>query len=165
MGNEPDFSGAKLVLLIGGQLLTLLRCDRPDIPFPGCWDLPGGGREGRESAEDCALRETFEEVGLRLEARDLVWRAEFAMPARPGARSIWFGASLSAEVARDIRFGDEGQGWALVPPLDWLIHPKVVPHFPDRVRLGLETLTKCLKNRQDSPISGPLSAAFRQELS
>ena len=51
------FAGAKVALICGGDVLTYLRDDRPELPFPGCWDLPGGGREGEESAEACVLRE------------------------------------------------------------------------------------------------------------
>ena len=46
-----SFIGAKLALFIGADLLTILRDDRPDIPFPGHWDFPGGGREGGESPQ------------------------------------------------------------------------------------------------------------------
>lgn len=31
---------------------------------PGCWDFPGGGQEGEETAEETALRETKEEIGF-----------------------------------------------------------------------------------------------------
>ena len=29
------------------------------------WTLPGGGAEGSESAKECAIRELFEETGLK----------------------------------------------------------------------------------------------------
>ena len=51
------FHGAKLVLTCGDGLLLLLRDDIPTIQWPGHWDLPGGGREGDETPEACALRE------------------------------------------------------------------------------------------------------------
>lgn len=163
MADEPEFSGAKLVCLIGGRLLTLLRDDTPEIPFPDHWDLPGGGREGDESAVACVLRETQEEFGLRLSPEQLIWRQDFASPTLPGTGSAWFGARLPSDAAANIRFGQEGQRWDLVPPATWLVMSNVVPHFPDRVRLGLNAMDKCLKNQKDTPISGPLSAAYRQE--
>ena len=68
-----EFSGAKLALFLGQELLVILRDDRPDIPYPGHWDLPGGGREGDETPQACVLRETQEEVGLKLTENDLGW--------------------------------------------------------------------------------------------
>ncbi|MCP5038658.1 MAG: NUDIX domain-containing protein, partial [Rhodobacteraceae bacterium] len=132
--------GAKLVLLIAGKLLTMLRDDTPDIPFPGHWDLPGGGREGPESPEDCILRELEEEFGLKLTQENLIWKKQSASVQRPGGFSYYFGANLSQELAGDIVFGDEGQEWRLVTP-DWFIsHPMAVPHFPAMVRVGLDAM-------------------------
>ena len=59
-----SFAGAKLMLFLGEELLVIRRDEKPEIPWPGYLDFPGGGREGEETPEQCALRETFEEVGL-----------------------------------------------------------------------------------------------------
>ncbi|MDN5568889.1 MAG: NUDIX domain-containing protein, partial [Paracoccus sp. (in: a-proteobacteria)] len=61
-----DFNGTKLLLTSGPQMLVYLRDDRPDLPFPAHWDLPGGGREGNETPIACALRELDEEFSLLL---------------------------------------------------------------------------------------------------
>ena len=164
MADAPEFTGAKLVCLIGGKLLTLLRDDTPDIPFPNHWDLPGGGREGAESAEACVLRETQEEFGLRLEPGMLIWRRWYHSLVAPDTRSAWFGAVLSANWADRITFGEEGQRWALMPPADWLALPRLVPQFHTRVQDGLSAMDKCLSSRGETPISPTLRTAFRQEL-
>jgi len=135
-----DFVGAKLVCLIGGRLLTLLRDERDDIIYPGWWDMPGGGREPGESPEECLLRELREEFGLVLGPGELLWRARFTSPTAPGGMAWWFAARLPAEAERRIVFGDEGQAWALMPPDDWLTHPKAIAHFKSRVRAGLDAL-------------------------
>ena len=134
-----EFVGAKIVLLIGGRLLTLLRDDIPGIVYPGWWDMPGGGREAGESAEACVLRETREEVGLELSEAALEWRAVFTSPTT-GGEAVWFAAALPAGAERDIVFGDEGQGWRLMPPEAWLAHPRAIAHFKSRVRAGLAGL-------------------------
>lgn len=134
-----DFVGAKIVLLIGGRLVTLLRDDDPAITWPGWWDLPGGGREAGESPEACILRETREEFGLVLPEAALAWRALFDSPTT-GGFACWFAARLPAEAEHDIRFGDEGQGWRLMEPTAWLAHPMAIPHFKSRVRAGLAAL-------------------------
>lgn len=135
-----DFAGAKIVLLIGDRLLTLLRDERSDIVFPGHWDMPGGAREGAETPEACVLRETREEFGLVLSPADLAWRALFDSPTTPGLQAWWFAARLPASAEAQIVFGDEGQGWALMPPDVWLAEPKAIAHFRSRVRAGLAAL-------------------------
>ncbi|MCF6316826.1 MAG: hypothetical protein L3J30_11205 [Marinosulfonomonas sp.] len=52
MGNiGMDFHGAKPALIRGGHVLTLLRDEKPDIPFPDMWDFPGfWGIRGKERA-------------------------------------------------------------------------------------------------------------------
>lgn len=124
------FGGAKLILLIGGKLLVIRRDDRPDIPWPDYLDFPGGGREGDESPELCVLRETEEEVGLKLSGADLVWRVQ--VPG-PSGLSVFFAAELGPDCAGDIVMGDEGQHWELMPPYSYFAHPKAIPHFADRL--------------------------------
>lgn len=137
-----DFIGAKLVLLIGGKLVTLLRDDRPDIPFPDMWDMPGGGPEPGETPEDCVLRETFEELSLAIPSDQLIWKQRFESPHEPGRFSWWFGAVLPTGAEVQINLGDEGQCWRLVPPEDWLSDPRAIAHFKPRVQAGLAAISR-----------------------
>lgn len=122
------FNGAKLLLTHGDRLLTCLRDDRPDIPFPAHWDLPGGGREGQKTPVQCALRELDEEFGLHLSPQALTGRA-FPSHSAPGLMSWLFAGQISAAQIAAIRFGDEGQGWCMMPVADYLTHPHAIPHF------------------------------------
>lgn len=122
------FNGAKLLLTHGDRLLTCLRDDRPDIPFPAHWDLPGGGREGQEAPVQCALRELDEEFGLHLSPQALTGRA-FPSHSAPGLMSWLFAGQISAAQIAAIRFGYEGQGWCMMPVADYLTHPRAIPHF------------------------------------
>lgn len=68
---------AARVLLVdaAGRVLLLQGVDpsRPDEPY---WMTPGGGIEGDEDPATCAVRELFEETGIRLEPASLagpVW--------------------------------------------------------------------------------------------
>ncbi len=126
-----EFAGAKLALFIGPQLLVLRRDDKPTIPWPGYLDLPGGGREGGESAEACVLRETSEEVGLVLRPDQLIWKRFYADDPSP---AYFFAARLGADAEQDVVFGSEGQGWMLMGPQEFVAHPEAVPHFRLRVR-------------------------------
>ncbi|MEM7597993.1 MAG: NUDIX hydrolase [Pseudomonadota bacterium] len=131
---EEEFDGAKLVLFLGDRLAVIRRDDKPGLPFAGCVDLPGGMREPGETPQACVLREVEEELGLVLSASDLQQPRFYTAPKR-----AWFYAAyLSAERADDIVFGDEGQGWWLMPPWEFVTAPDAVPHFRDRVRVVLE---------------------------
>ncbi len=130
------FHGAKLALFLGNDLAVILRDERPDIPWPGHWDLPGGGREGRESPAACVLRELREELGLCLVESDLAYARAYH---RDGLIFWFFAARMPAALADDIIFGAEGQLWQLMPVADYLSHTKAVPQFQTRLRDYLES--------------------------
>lgn len=130
-----DFDGAKIALFHAGGLLVYLRDDRPELNWPGHWDLPGGGREGGESPQDCALRELEEEFGLRLMPSRLLWHRIYG-PAEK--RVHFFAGHLAAREIAAIRFGDEGQFWRMMAIGDYLSHPLGVPNLQSRLRDCLE---------------------------
>lgn len=61
--------GAGALVEREGRLLLLRRTQ---APFQGCWNLPAGYVEADESPLEAVVRETYEETGLRVEARGLV---------------------------------------------------------------------------------------------
>lgn len=40
--DQFDFRGVKIALLVGKNILVILRDNKPDIPWPNMWELPGG---------------------------------------------------------------------------------------------------------------------------
>lgn len=132
-----DFVGAKAALVCGGAVLAYLRDDRPGLRWPGHWDLPGGGREGAESAEQCLFREVSEEFGLRLTPAHLTWRGAFPALHDPGRQAVFFAGRISPEEVAAIRFGSEGQGWRMLPLADWLAHPRAVPGLQERSAIAI----------------------------
>lgn len=44
------------------EVLLFLRDDKPEIPYPNMWDLPGGHVEADETPEACIVREMLEEI-------------------------------------------------------------------------------------------------------
>jgi 8-oxo-dGTP diphosphatase len=137
MWNGRPFSGTKIALLCGDLTVAYLRDEKPDIPFPGLWDLPGGGREGDETPIACGLREVAEEFGLALSPSDilLIERHE----SKSGGLDTYFCAMRIDQADIDnIRFGDEGQRWMLMPIRDFVAHNKAVPHLQRRLQAVVE---------------------------
>lgn len=134
---STDFHGAKLALLCGDMVLAYLRDDLPGLPWAAHWDLPGGGREGRESPEACVLRELEEEFGLTFGA-DRLERSWLLPSMSEVGRQGWFflGHITEAEVA-EIRFGEEGQFWKLMKLADFLDHPQGIPALQERLAMAL----------------------------
>ena len=134
LGLNTDFEGAKIALYLGDDLVVILRDDIDGLPFPGFWDLPGGGREGDETPQACVQRECFEELGLVLTDADFRWGRSFGTN---GVVHWFFVGHLPATCAGGIVFGDEGQRWALMTEQTFIAHAKAVPMFQDRLRLYL----------------------------
>jgi 8-oxo-dGTP diphosphatase len=135
-----EFVGAKAALFCGPLVLTCLRDDLPGLRWPGLWDLPGGGREGLETPEDCLLRELWEEFGLTLSPERLIWRRVFPSIMDAAKTSVFFGGRVTEEEVGSIRFGDEGQGWELMPVAGFLSHAKAVPEMQLRVGIVWEEI-------------------------
>ncbi len=130
---DQPFTGCKVALFLGERLVTILRDDKPDIPWPNMWDLPGGGREDGETPMETARREVKEEIGLDVPEAAFVWQRLYPSENRPG-KMVWFFVALGpAEWEQDIVFGDEGQRWALVTPDDFAKLEDVIPAYAERL--------------------------------
>lgn len=132
--HQTGFSGAKIALICGQRLVAYQRDVKPTIPWPGLWDLPGGGREGGETPEACALREVREEFGIVLTPDRVHWRRRYP-GALDGQRASYFLAAAIGETEiATIRFGDEGQCWRMMSFEEFLAHPEAVAHL--QLRFG-----------------------------
>ncbi|CAI0898648.1 NUDIX hydrolase [Serratia entomophila] len=131
--DNASFGGAKIALLCDDLLLVYQRDDRPDIPWPGLWDLPGGGRENGETPLQCVQRETREEFGLSIGAQQVGWQRRYD-GIFPGYPPTWFmvGEITPGQIAA-IRFGDEGQDWRMMPITAFIHHPQGIEHLRRRL--------------------------------
>ncbi|NTU97773.1 MAG: NUDIX domain-containing protein [Chlorobiaceae bacterium] len=102
-------SGTSIIFLNSrNEVLLFLRDDKPEIPCPNMWDLPGGHVEEGETPEACIVREMMEEIetdvsGCRLHAvYDFPDRIEYvflmnldadagSIPLHEGQCLRWFG--------------------------------------------------------------------------
>lgn len=132
--SDGAFTGSKIALFHDGRVLVYLRDDLASIPFPAAWDLPGGGRENNETPDECALRELFEEFGLRLDPMRIAWRRVYPSWSSPGQISHFMAAPIGPEDIAQIVFGDEGQRWEMMPVEQYLAHEACIPHLRDRLR-------------------------------
>jgi len=135
---QMEFSGCKIALLCDDKLLTILRDDISTIPWPNMWELPGGGREGEETPFECAQREVFEELGLKLEEADIVWVKDYQGMLDPDTTSIFMVGTISQDQCARITFGDEGQAYQMMNVSQFLSDDKVILQLQDRLSDYLE---------------------------
>lgn len=128
------FSGAKIALLKDDQILTILRDNIPTIPFPNTWDLPGGGREDRETPFDCVQREVYEELGIAISKNSISWAKVYPSMVAPSKDSVFMVGAISQDQIDQIVFGDEGQGWKMMPITDFLEDDQVYGSLKERLR-------------------------------
>jgi len=153
--NDTPFRGCKLALILASHVLVYTRDDKPGIDYPGLIDLPGGGREGGETPEDCVLRELHEEFGLSFGPERLEYRRPYEVPQK-GGLAWFFAGRLQPAEPEAIRFGDEGQHWQLMPIADFLAHPQAIAHLRDRLRdyldwAGLANFTAARADSRQNP--------------
>ncbi len=134
-----EFTGCKIALICDGQILTILRDDKEDIPWPNMWELPGGGREGNETPFECVAREIYEELSIQLSKADVIWSFRLYPSMLDGnKKSVFLVGRLTQEQFESIIFGDEGQGYKLVSFEEFLTSDRVVPQLQERVREYVE---------------------------
>jgi len=133
-----DFTGCKIALFCDDRILTILRDDKSNIPYPNTWELPGGGREGDESPFECAARGGFLVISIHLTEDCLLWSKVYPSMLFEGKESVFLVGKLRQEQFYSIVFGDEGQGYKLMNIDEFLGSDKVVPQLQDRVREYLE---------------------------
>ena len=133
-----DFTGCKIALICDGRILTILRDDKPTIPYPNMWELPGGGCEGDESPFECAAREVYEELGIHLTEDCLLWSKIYPSMLFEGRQSVFMVGQLSQEQFDNITFGDEGQTYKLMSIEEFLNSKQAVPQLQGRLRDYLE---------------------------
>lgn len=134
LDQQLDFTGCKIALICDGRILTILRDDKPTIPWPNLWELPGGGREGDESPFECAAREVYEELSIQLLKDDIVWSWIYPSMLDENKNSVFLVGKLTQEQFDSIVFGDEGQSFKLMTIEEFLTLDQVVPQLQERVR-------------------------------
>mgnify|MGYP002575577502 FL=1 len=140
--DQFNFTGVKAALLVEQSILVILRDNKPDIPWPNTWELPGGGREGQETPLECLQREVWEELGLALKEESIIWSKIYPSMLDKDRSAVFVVGRISQEQYREIRFGDEGQEFKLMPIEDFIKAEGVIPQLQERFKdylVGKET--------------------------
>ena len=135
-----NFTGAKIALFYLDKLIVILRDNKPGLDFANMWDLPGGAREGNESPQACVIREVQEELGIRLDPSAIIWEKTYPGMQDKKLTGYFMAAHISPEQYRGIEFGDEGQGWKLMSPDDFMQNKTVVEPLKGRLHDYLASL-------------------------
>lgn len=133
-----EFTGCKIALICGDKILTILRDDKPTIPYPNMWDLPGGGREGNETPFECVAREVYEELNIQLSKEEIIWSWIYPSMLDENKNSVFLVGQLTQEQFDSIVFGDEGQAYKLMSIEEFLNSKQAVPQLQGRLRDYLE---------------------------
>lgn len=130
--SEFDFQGVKVALINNGKVLTILRDNIPNIPYPNMWDLAGGGRENEESPYETMRREVLEELNIDIPKSNVVWVKHYESVTKPGKKSVFMVANISDHQIESIKFGEEGQGYKMVTFQEFLDNKDVIEQLKHR---------------------------------
>ena len=132
------FAGSKIALVNAGSVVAYMRDDKPTIPFPGCWDLPGGGREGDETPRECVVREVQEELSILIDPGSIIWERTHSSITRPELVNYFFVAPIEIALLKTIVFGDEGQFWRMMTFSEFVGHSNGVSGLQAQLRHYLQ---------------------------
>jgi len=124
-------SGSGMVLRdTRGYVLVLKTCYHE-----GMWTLPGGGAEKYETPQETAERETFEEIGLNIDAKDflLLDTVIHKEIGEDGFNFYFDGGYLTQDQVNNIRLAiDEIDEYRFIDPKNYNIvfEPDVAPRIP-----------------------------------
>lgn len=111
---DHDYGNALVALYSHAYFLQIIEPWQPDPQF---WKFPGGGIEKGETPEEAAVREVFEETGVRIRASELVLRAVIERPGRTGGayKRHFFTAKIAdRRIRKHAQRGNEGEVVRLV---------------------------------------------------
>lgn len=132
--DQFDFTGVKAALLVEQSILVILRDNKPAIPWPNMWELTGGGREGLETPLECLRREVWEELGLILKEKSIIWSRIYPSMLDKDRSAIFVVVQISQEQYQEIDFGDEGQEFKLMPIEEFIKAEGIIPQLQERFK-------------------------------
>lgn len=129
---EVNFNGTKGLVFIRDKIIVYRR-DTKTSSFPLQIDLPGGGREGKESPFETFKREVKEEFGVIVEKGDILFSKKYQSVLDPNKEAFFMVTRPLNIEEKDIIFGDEGLEFLLMTPQDFLNLEDGVKRQQDKV--------------------------------
>lgn len=130
-----DFTGVKIALITPNQQLVVIRRDdKPSIKYPNLWDLPGGGKENKETPFECIKREVTEELAIDIRQENVIFSKSYPALAKPHHLTYFMAANISDKDLASIILGDEGQEWKLMGVDEYIKHPEGIKPLQARLR-------------------------------
>ena len=136
-----DYTGVKIALIKGDELLVIQRDNIPNIPYANMWDFAGGAREGGETPFECVAREVNEELGLVIRPEAIVWEKTYSAMHDSAQRAYFMVANIDENDIKNVVFGDEGQGWKLISVEEFMRDDTVIEPLKGRLSDYLSSRT------------------------
>lgn len=128
---DPLTAGSKGLVFVGDNVLVYRRDNKTDN-HPNELDLPGGGSKGTETPFDTFRREVKEEFSLDLMPDDIVYVRRYPSTLSKGKFGYYPVARLPKEAETNIKLGDEGTEFLLMPLDDYIARGDAWPVFQER---------------------------------
>jgi 8-oxo-dGTP diphosphatase len=140
MAERPGASIAVLTRNEQGEhyVAAIQRDNKPDITYPGWWELPGGTLELGETPEEGAVRECFEEVRIAVDTGEIHGNDEHLIEDPVNTTLVV--AVVALEKVLQMKLGDEGQNCKLFKLSDFLSDNSVIPEQRMRVKRYIESM-------------------------
>ena len=106
-----------------GEFLLLRRSENSHSN-PGKWDLPGGKLNHRESLEEAAVREVWEETGISIVPGDIAGYVTFELPKKKVIAIVYDGGYVIA----DVKLSYEHMEYAWIS-LDTILEMDTLPAY------------------------------------
>jgi len=132
-----DFHGVKVAILINDKILMHLRDNKPGLFNANMWDFLGGGREGKENPQECAIREIKEEIGITINPESFIWEKIYPAQKDPNQKAVFMVALLPNGCDKKIIL-TEGQKWDLFDQKTFFTKKDIIPALKIRFSDYLE---------------------------
>ena len=98
-------------LIVQDGRILLCRISEEVTGAAGKWTLPGGGIDFGEHPQDAAVREVFEETGLRVRVTELVEIDSVVFGSSHGLRVIYRAEVVGGEMCCEVEGSTDECGW------------------------------------------------------